>query len=140
MYSYTLPEILKEKRNALGYTQSETADLLFITRSTYNHYEKGERTPPVEVLVRIAQLYKMNPLDFIAPLIPPEYLVDIYLPLQNLHYGYSNIQQKNKLLVTTFNSLDIQEQNLIISLMQSLSKNKIYAETSTLLPLKNPAS
>lgn len=125
MFIQTLPEILKEKRNAVGYTQSETADLLFITRSTYNHYEKGERTPSVEVLVRIAQLYNMNPLDLIVPLIPSEYVMDTYLPIQNLNYGYSTIQQKNTLLITTFNSLDISEQNLVIHLMQALSKKAI---------------
>ena len=30
---------LTEKRIAAGYTQAQAADLLYLARSTYNHYE-----------------------------------------------------------------------------------------------------
>lgn len=104
MSSKTFPEILKEKRNVAGYTQSETADLLFITRSTYNHYEKGARTPSMDILLKIARLYKINPLDLIAPLIPSEYISDFYLPTNNIPAEYTACNQK---LLSTLQQINI---------------------------------
>ncbi len=90
MSSKSFGEIIKEKRNMAGYTQSETADMLYITRSTYNHYEKGARTPSIDVLLRMARLYNLNPLDLLTPLIPTEYIADFYLPTTNTPVKYTD--------------------------------------------------
>ena len=57
-------------RKHSGYTQTKAAQLLFISRQQYCHYENGLRVPSLEILVRMATLYALNPLELIIPLIP----------------------------------------------------------------------
>lgn len=62
---------MKEMKNQLGIAlralrtgknlkQSEIAKQLGISISAYSHYECGERTPNIDILVMLAKLYKIN--------------------------------------------------------------------------------
>ena len=42
--------LLKQKRNALNLSQSKVAELCFLSKSSYNHYERGTRLPTLETL------------------------------------------------------------------------------------------
>lgn len=64
-------EILKGKREEFGYKQCEVAEMLYLSSSTYSHYEAGTRLPTIENLIKISALYNMNPRSFF-----------IYLPLK----------------------------------------------------------
>lgn len=48
---------LKDYRKAQGYTQTEVADKLGITRQYVGALEKGERKPSIKLLKEIAKLY-----------------------------------------------------------------------------------
>ncbi|MGE8512813.1 MAG: XRE family transcriptional regulator [Chryseobacterium culicis] len=48
---------LRGKKNK---TQQELADLLILTRSRYVAYEYGRTEPPIEVLIRISNYYKIS--------------------------------------------------------------------------------
>ena len=50
-------EDLREKRKALGLTQFELAEKIFIDRSTISLIERGMRTPSVDVLKRMARVF-----------------------------------------------------------------------------------
>ncbi|NLJ95878.1 MAG: helix-turn-helix transcriptional regulator [Clostridiales bacterium] len=47
---------LKLARKTRGYTQDEIAKLLNIAKSTYCHYENGNRKPNIDTLERIARI------------------------------------------------------------------------------------
>lgn len=49
---------LKAARNACGLTQQQVADIVGIDRSTYSYYELGTLTPPDDILVMLAYLFK----------------------------------------------------------------------------------
>lgn len=51
---------LLELRRANGMTQKQVADELNIHSVTYLHYEKDQREPPLELVVRIAALYDVT--------------------------------------------------------------------------------
>ncbi len=51
---------LKSLRTAAGYTQSELAQKLNITKSVVSYYELQERTPSPEVIVRIAKIFHVS--------------------------------------------------------------------------------
>lgn len=51
---------LLELRRASGMTQKQVADALNIHSVTYLHYEKDQREPPLELVVRIAALYDVT--------------------------------------------------------------------------------
>ena len=50
-------ERLLELRRAVGLTQKQAADELGIHSVTYLHYEKDQREPPLDTVVRIAAFY-----------------------------------------------------------------------------------
>lgn len=50
------PTRLKELRDAIGVSQDEIAGALGVSRSTIGYYEKGDRTPDIDMLDRIHEL------------------------------------------------------------------------------------
>ncbi|MBN2618048.1 MAG: helix-turn-helix transcriptional regulator [Spirochaetales bacterium] len=48
---------LKEYRNKLDYTQADIAAFLSITREEVNYYENGKRTVPLNILLKLSDLY-----------------------------------------------------------------------------------
>ena len=57
--------VLKELRKQLGKTQEEVAKDLNITQSTYSNYENGLRQPNIEMLIDLADYYKV-PIDILV--------------------------------------------------------------------------
>jgi transcriptional regulator with XRE-family HTH domain len=47
---------MKKKRCAMGLSQKDFAELLKLSLSTYNNYERGIRTPRSVEIVRIAHI------------------------------------------------------------------------------------
>lgn len=70
----SLGQLLIQSRLKYGYTQKEIADFTKISRSTYGHIEANYRKPTIDFLLRICVLYKENPLLYLLPLIPADYL------------------------------------------------------------------
>ena len=61
---YTENKSLREDRDL---TQMEYAKIMFVSKNTYIRYEKGEREPPLDVIVRPAKYYNVS-IDYIAGL------------------------------------------------------------------------
>lgn len=53
-------ERLLELRRAVGLTQKQVADELGIHSVTYLHYEKDQREPPLDTVVRIVAFYDVT--------------------------------------------------------------------------------
>lgn len=58
---------LKELRSDRGMTQKQLACALGLNAVTYLHYEKGQREPPLAVLVQIAQYFEVS-VDYLLGL------------------------------------------------------------------------
>lgn len=54
---YGLGERLQQKRSGLKISQKEAAGAVGVSPSIISNYEAGERTPSVEVLIKLANLY-----------------------------------------------------------------------------------
>ena len=65
----TFAEKLKICRQAFGLSQEQLADALQTTKQVISHYERGERTPKIDMAAKYAEV-----LD-----VPVEYLVNNYL-------------------------------------------------------------
>lgn len=55
-----LPEILRKLRVIKNWSQEYVAEEIKVDISTYSRYEKGETSIKFDVVVKIAQLYKMT--------------------------------------------------------------------------------
>lgn len=58
-------EKIKELRILKGYSQKQIADMLEMQVTQYRRYENGERTIPVDFLIKLADLYNVS-LDYIV--------------------------------------------------------------------------
>ncbi len=51
---------LRDLRIEAHLTQAQLAEILSIERATYCNYENETRTPPVDILIRLAELYHVS--------------------------------------------------------------------------------
>lgn len=56
---------LRDLREDNDLTQDECAKIAFISKNSYIRYEKGERTPPLDVMIAFADYYHTS-IDYIA--------------------------------------------------------------------------
>lgn len=63
--------ILREYRIKSGYTQKKIAEYLNIDRTTYAKYENG-RTPEIDVLLYLANLYETNITEMLGDYFPED--------------------------------------------------------------------
>ncbi|MDO4321805.1 MAG: helix-turn-helix transcriptional regulator [Lachnospiraceae bacterium] len=61
----TLTTTLRQLRSDAGYTQDKVSHLLKIQRATYCNYENGSRTPPLDILIALAELYQVS-MDYLV--------------------------------------------------------------------------
>lgn len=52
---------IKELRKKSGLTQKEVCEIIDIALPTYNSYETGRSSAPLEVIVRLGHLYNVDP-------------------------------------------------------------------------------
>ncbi|HAE44306.1 MAG TPA: XRE family transcriptional regulator [Lachnospiraceae bacterium] len=64
---------LKELRKLNSLTQTQLAVALGVTKATVSYYEKEERTPSPEMLVRIASVFHVS-TDYLLGLLPESYI------------------------------------------------------------------
>lgn len=57
--------MLKELRKEKGLTQEQIAKELKVTQKTYSNYENGTRLPNIEMIIEIANFYKI-PIDILV--------------------------------------------------------------------------
>lgn len=60
MSNIQLVENLYRLRKAYHYTQQEISDLLNISRQAYSNYETSKRTPDLDSLMRLADIYGVS--------------------------------------------------------------------------------
>lgn len=56
---------LRDLREDADISQEKCAKIAFIGKNTYIRYERGERIPPLDVIVKYAEFYQVS-IDYIA--------------------------------------------------------------------------
>lgn len=52
-------EVLKGLRKESKMSQEEFAKIINVTQRTYSHYEKGDREPSIDTILKIADYYRI---------------------------------------------------------------------------------
>ena len=60
-----LEEKLKEHRTSVGLTMRQVSDKIGVSESCYCLYEKGQRKPSFETLIKLADIYGCTVNDFV---------------------------------------------------------------------------
>lgn len=118
--THDFSSVLTQQRKSAGLHQSQVADALFMSRSTYNHYEKGTRIPPIDAIIRISAFYRLNPLDLICTLIPKD--IELKYPdyIDWVYSGKYAIKTKQIRMITLFSALTEADQKSIEQMMLSM--------------------
>lgn len=82
---------LKEIRQSRGLSQTDIAKYLKITQASYSHYENGRTQPPFELLIELADFYKISLDELLNHEVP--YLIDKSL-LSKKQLNVINLIQK----------------------------------------------
>ena len=56
---------IRDLREDSDLTQQQMADKLFINRRTYSNYEVGSRSIPIEILIKIADIFDTS-IDYLV--------------------------------------------------------------------------
>ncbi len=59
---------MRDLREDSDKTQKDVAKYLNVSQRTYSHYENGERNVPIEIIIKLSELYKL-PADYILGII-----------------------------------------------------------------------
>lgn len=95
-----LGERLQEQRQLKNLTQKEVAKAINVSAPIVSNYEKGERTPSLEVLMALARLYQCS----------TDYLI-----------GFEKIEKDQLLDISMLNE---EQQKLLQHFLYSLQNNK----------------
>ncbi len=66
-YRTFLSDNLRRLRLACGYSQSNVAKALDMTRSNYSYYESGKTTPTLESLYKLSKIFGVTMEQIIVP-------------------------------------------------------------------------
>lgn len=61
-----LAKKIKEMRLTFDYSQAKVARAISMSPQSYNRYENGERKPNLELIFKLAKLYEVSVLHFLA--------------------------------------------------------------------------
>lgn len=97
-------ERFKQLRSANGYSQQELADLLNVSKSTVNMYERGERKPGIAQLEAVADFFNVD-MDYLSGKsdIPRK---SIFINEQIPSSCFDNYEDEEKNLIKKYRKLD----------------------------------
>lgn len=122
--NYSIGAFLKEQRKKLGISQSKVAKKLAISTSLYNHYENEKRTPSLEAIIKLSNMYNTNPMDIICLILSKEEK-NADLIYYNVNHKRIFITNNEQELLEHYNSLLPSEQKLVIQMVNSLSDHTL---------------
>jgi transcriptional regulator with XRE-family HTH domain len=96
------------------------SDLLMIHRSTYSHYERAEHIPTVEVIIRLSNIYRINPMEFFYTLVSE----DVRRTNQEMiNYNYTNLAMYTRselVFLQEISTLNSFEQRAVLNMIKAL--------------------
>lgn len=105
---------LRVIRKQNGFTQQQVADMLGISRSAYNGYERGRRSPDVDTIEKLSRFYSVPIARFFGE-VPSEFLYEesYYEGQSDLRY-ISQLSKSEHELVYNFRIMkDVDKQFMI---------------------------
>lgn len=103
---------LKEIRQQKGMNQAELAKVLGITQASYSHYETNRRQPDIQLLVKLADYFKVTVDELIGHDVP--YLINKSL-----------LSEEQLAIIEKLKNLDTNQCNKILAYIDGLNDGKL---------------
>ena len=96
-------------------TQQDIADVLGVSRSTYNGYESGKRTPDIDTIISLSAFYRMS-VDELVREVDERYVYDsTYYDGQSDTTYLSKLSKTERELIVKFRQKSEDEQKKILN-------------------------
>lgn len=92
---------LKELRKAKGLLQSDIANALGISKATYSTYEIGTRTPPADILCKLADYFNVT-TDYLLGRTSDNIFENSYIPKSEIQDVYDELDELEQAQVLNF--------------------------------------
>jgi transcriptional regulator with XRE-family HTH domain len=116
--------LIKKLRISRDLSIREVADRIMVHRTTYAHYERAERIPTADVVLRLSNLYRINPMEFFYTLVSE----DVRKANQEMiNYNYTNLAMYTKtelLFLQEISELNQLEQFAILNMVKALKSRE----------------
>lgn len=99
---------LKELRKENGYSQREVAEVISVSQRVYSNYERGEKEPSIDTLIKLSKLFKTT-IDYI---------------LCNENKRISTMEENEMKIFNKYNKLEPKNKDIIEEVMESLIKHQ----------------
>ena len=111
-------KLLKTLRKENGLTQQQVADYLHLDRSSYAYYESGRTQINIDILIRLAQFFRISLAMLVGEELPAQQL-ESASPEENLEAVLVNDS------VSRFSQLSRDEQYLVILYRSGTSSQRL---------------
>ncbi len=112
--------LLKQKRTALHLSQSTVAQLCYMSKSSYSHFENGKRLPSLETMLKLCKILNTDLEEFINVLYSNDTKEENHESPGFLREGEPVNSEYHNSFVATFSLLDQQGQKAIVDIMDSM--------------------
>ena len=112
--------LLKQKRTTLNYSQTKVAELCFLSKSSINHFEQGKRFPSLDILIRLSDVLKTDPLEFLIAALSKEEEKDCFESANLIQEDPPEESQYVNLFISSFYLLNKEEKKVIIDIIDSI--------------------
>lgn len=112
--------LLKQKRTALHLSQSKVAQLCYMSKSSYSHFENGKRLPSLETMLKLCKILNTDLEEFIGVLYSNDAKEENHESPGFLRENESVDSVYQSSFIATFNLLDQQGQKAIVDIIDSM--------------------
>lgn len=111
MRNLQLGQRLRELRQHHHFTQEYVSSRLNVERPAYSNYECGKRTPPLELIIQLTDLYQISLEDLLCN-------PDFSAGAATNEFSLSSITKDEKILMRTYRLLPEEEKQEILHFLQ----------------------
>lgn len=112
--------LLKQKRTTLNLSQSKVAQLCYLSKSSYSHLERGIRFPSLETLIKLSEVLKTDPKEFIFAIISDDTTGEEDTSTGLIKEDTPSDTMYHESFIESFNLLAQHEQKAVVDIIDSI--------------------
>lgn len=124
----SIGERIRLQRTQNHKTQRDICDAIHIEQVTLSQYETNKRTPKLEILIALADLFDVSVDYLLGRIDTPKHSFTSSSP------NFAPFSEKTKVMIRSFEELDVDNQDIMIGEIKKLLKQQRLEEKRTTMP------